>query len=219
MMIFDFDGTIADTVEEGLRIVNDLAPKYGFAVIDAEKAESLRDLGTREVVRRVGIRPRSLPKLLGEAKGMLRERMAMIQPIHGMPAALRALRERGIRLGILTSNSRENVEIFLEKWDLAPCFTFLETGSPLFGKARLLRRILQKGDKGRGRNDAKAIYVGDETRDIAAARRVGVRAAAVCWGANSKAALEGLTPDFLLLHPSELVPLASVLGEGAGGER
>ena len=79
MMIFDFDGTIADTIEEGLRIVNELAPKYGFPEIDPEKAESLRDLRTREIVQRVGIRPRSIPKLLGEAKAMLRERMESIR--------------------------------------------------------------------------------------------------------------------------------------------
>lgn len=219
MMIFDFDGTIADTIEEGLRIVNELAPKYDFPVIDAKKAESLRDLGTREVVRRVGIRPRSIPKMLGEAKMMLRERMGSIKPICGMPEALCSLRENGVRLGILTSNSRENVEVFVEQWELASCFSFLETGSPLFGKARLLRRILQKGNAGRksaGRTGA--IYVGDETRDIVAARRVGVRSAAVCWGANSTAALKEMTPDFLLTHPSELLRLASSLGEEAGLE-
>jgi phosphoglycolate phosphatase-like HAD superfamily hydrolase len=211
MMIFDFDGTIADTIQEGLQIVNELAPKYGFDVIDAEKADSLRDLGTREVVRRVGIRPRSIPGFLSEAKSKLRERMERIKPFRGIPESLRTLCERDVRLGILTSNSRANVEMFLEKWELRGLFDFLETGSPIFGKARLLRRILEKSSSGE-----RAIYVGDETRDIVAARRVGVRSAAVCWGANSRAALEELEPDFLLEHPSDLVPLASGLGEGTG---
>lgn len=208
MMIFDFDGTIADTVEEALRIVNRLAPKYDFPEIDGEKAQALRSLSAREVIRSVGIKPRRVPKLMAEMKSELRQRIETIEPIRDVASNLRILKERGVFMGILTSNSRENVEAFLAKSNLDHCFSFLETGSPLFGKARLLRRILEKRPPDGAGSIKKAIYVGDETRDISAARRVGIRSAAVCWGANTRAALEALSPDFLLDHPIELIALA-----------
>ena len=200
MVIFDFDGTIADTVEEALRIVNQLAPKYGIDVIDEELAQELRNLRTREAIERVGIKARLVPKLITELKAELRKRIDVIRPVPDIPESLKALKERGVKLGILTSNSRGNVEAFLGNCGLTGYFSFLETGSPIFGKARLLRRVLEK----EGGDDATAIYVGDETRDITAARRVGIKAAAVCWGANTRMALESMGPDFLLEHPSEL---------------
>jgi len=208
MIIFDFDGTIADTIEEALGIINRLAPKYGFPEIDRQKAQELRGLRTREVLARVGIKARQVPKLAAELKLQLRARMERVKPIEGIPESLAALKDSGITLGILTSNSRDNVEAFLNNAGLSDCFDFLETGSPIFGKARLLRRILDKRFPVRSEEANRTIYVGDETRDVAAARRVGIRAAAVCWGANSKAALEAMKPDFLLDRPSELSEIA-----------
>ena len=179
--------------------MNRLAPKYEFPVIDAALAQELRTLRTREAIQRVGIKARLVPQLIAELKSELRKRIDDIRPVQGIPEGLQVLKERGVEMGILTSNSKSNVEAFLSNCGLADHFTFLETGSPIFGKARLLRRILEAAAS----SDA-AIYVGDETRDITAARRVGIRAAAVCWGANTRKALEDMNPDFLLEHPSEL---------------
>ncbi len=204
MVIFDFDGTIADTMDEALRIVNRLAPDYGFPVIDEDLVKELRDLRTREVVARVGIKPRLVPKLIVELKAELRKRIHLINPVPDVPENLRILKDRGVRMGILTSNSRSNVEVFLANCGLTDYFTFLDTGSPIFGKARLLRKILERESKEGTSARDHTIYVGDETRDITAARRVGIRAAAVCWGANTRRALEAMRPDFLLERPSEL---------------
>ena len=204
MVIFDFDGTIADTMDEALRIVNRLAPRYGFAAIDEELAKELRNLRTREVIDRVGIKARLVPKFIAELKAELRKRIDVIRPVPEMPESLLELKERGLKLGILTSNSRSNVEAFLSNCELSGCFSFLEAGSPIFGKARLLRKVLESESSDGSLNREDAVYVGDETRDITAARRVGIKAAAVCWGANTRKALEAMKPDFLLSHPSEL---------------
>ncbi|MFV1995233.1 MAG: HAD hydrolase-like protein [Verrucomicrobiales bacterium] len=204
VIIFDFDGTLADTLEEALLIVNTLAPKYGFPVIDDEKVQRLRGLSAREVIREVGIRPRSIPSFLRDLKGELRSRLDRIRPIEGIRESLEKLKAAGITMGILTSNSRENVEIFLERTGLRECFAFLRSGSSLFGKARNLRRIIEKELPGGLKDARRVIYVGDEIRDVLAAKRAGVRAVAVCWGANSREALEACEPDLLLEEPSEL---------------
>lgn len=206
LVIFDFDGTLAATLEAGFGLVNELAPKYGFEPISEERAQELREMRTREAIKALGIPARSIPKLLMEVRAALRSRMEEIKPIEGIVEALAGLKERGVRLGILTSNSKENVGVFLDHWGMAGMFDFVTAGSTLFGKVRLLRRTYEAeaaGEMGIG----EVVYVGDETRDIHAAQRAGMRAVAVSWGLNTRGALEAVEPEVVLDEPAELVGL------------
>jgi phosphoglycolate phosphatase len=67
----------------------------------------------------------------------------------------------------------------------------------LFGKDRLLRHIQALGHE-------RLIYVGDETRDIEAAKRAGAKSIAVAWGYNNAAILKRHNPDKLVFEPSEI---------------
>jgi phosphoglycolate phosphatase len=209
LVIFDFDGTLAATLEAGFDLVNELAPKYGFEPISQERADELREMRSREAIMELGIKARSIPKLLMEVRTALRSQMDRIKPIDGIEDALVKLKEQGVRLGILTSNSKENVQVFLEHWELAGLFDFVTAGSTLFGKVRLLRRTMEA--EAPGLDVSEVVYVGDETRDIHAAQRAGMRSAAVTWGLNRKAALVAVGPDEVLEDPKEL---AGLFGEG-----
>jgi phosphoglycolate phosphatase-like HAD superfamily hydrolase len=44
---------------------------------------------------------------------------------------------------------------------------------------------------------SKVFYIGDETRDIEAAKKAGIKSIAVTWGYNTKAILDNSNPDFL----------------------
>jgi phosphoglycolate phosphatase-like HAD superfamily hydrolase len=55
---------------------------------------------------------------------------------------------------------------------------------------------------------SEILYVGDETRDIEAAKESGLRMAAVTWGYNSAVALSALNPEHLLQSPLELLKIA-----------
>jgi phosphoglycolate phosphatase-like HAD superfamily hydrolase len=57
----------------------------------------------------------------------------------------------------------------------------------------------------------EVIYVGDETRDIEAAKRSQIKMIAVSWGFNSKTVLAEHNPDFLIHHPNELIQVISTL--------
>jgi HAD superfamily hydrolase (TIGR01549 family) len=202
LVIFDFDGTLAATLEAGFALVNELAPKYGFEPISEERADALRELRTREAIKELGIKARSIPKLLMEVRTELRGQMERIRPIEGIAEALVKLKGQGVRMGILTSNSRENVQVFLKHWDLAGLFDFVSAGSTLFGKVRLLRKTIEAEAPDIEVSDV--VYVGDETRDIHAAQRAGMRSVAVSWGLNSKAALVAVGPDEMIEDPMEL---------------
>jgi len=202
LILFDFDGTVADTLVVSHGILNDLAREFGFRELPREELEAARAMGTRQFIRHLGISNWRVPSISKRGLQLLHERIHLVTPIEGMPEVLATLRVRGHRLGILTSNSEANVRAFLQRHDL-PHFDFIRTSSKLFGKDREMRRLL-KAEK---ISPAEILYVGDETRDIEAAKVAGLRMAAVAWGYNSTEALSALEPEFLLSSPGELLDL------------
>lgn len=79
-------------------------------------------------------------------------------------------------------------------------FDFVDGGARILGKGRRLRSILQRYRL----KPSEVFYVGDEMRDIRAARQVGMQSIAVTWGFNTPTALQSFQPDFLIDHPSQL---------------
>jgi len=202
MILFDFDGTVADTLFVAHGILNDMAREFGFRELPPEQLTLARGMGTKQFIRHLGISMWRVPTVAKRGLALLHERIHLVDPIAGMPEVLSELRARGHRLGILTSNSEANVTAFLDRHEL-PHFDFVRTSSKLFGKGREMARLLRL----EGLASRDVLYVGDETRDIEAARETGLRMAAVTWGYNSGEALEALNPDFLLTAPGDLLEI------------
>ncbi len=80
-------------------------------------------------------------------------------------------------LGILTSNSSENVISWLEIHKIGHLFDFIHAESSYFGK----KHILKKLTKSYKMDSSQTFYVGDETRD--SARKCNI---AVTWGLTQK---------------------------------
>lgn len=203
-LVFDFDGTLADTLEETMDILNELAEEYGFRRFRREDMQEAKRMTVAEFVRFLGIPAWRVPRLLTQGKRRLTKRLANIRPISGIQEVLPRLSAAVDHLGILTSNSEDNVAIFLRSHDL-DCFEFVKSTPKLMGKARYLRKILRQ----HGLRSEEMLYVGDEIRDIEAAHESEIPVAAVTWGFNSASVLEGATPDYLIRHPSELIELCA----------
>ena len=201
-MIFDFDGTIADTFHAVVHVLEQLSDEFGYRRASPDEMATLTSLGLRDLADRVGLSWHRLPALAVRVRKEMAKQMPSIKPCLGMPSALAALRERGIRTGVLTSNKRENVDSFLaHNPDLV--FDFISAGSGLFGKHTRLKRLLATQRLAL----AETCYVGDEVRDIEAARALGMQAVAVCWGFSSPQLLAASQPDHLFAEPSELLAL------------
>jgi phosphoglycolate phosphatase len=201
-MIFDFDGTIADTFDAAVAVLNQLADEFGYRPAEPEEMAQLTSLGLRELVDRIGLSWHRVPALAVRVRQEMSRKMHEIAPCAGVVPALAALRARGVRIGILTSNKRENVEKFLvQQPDLG--FDFISASSGLFSKERRLKRLLAT----QRLVLAETCYVGDEVRDIEAARALGMRAVAVTWGFSAAQLLAASHPDHLIADPSELLAL------------
>ncbi|MDX2243517.1 MAG: HAD hydrolase-like protein [Leptolyngbyaceae cyanobacterium bins.302] len=202
VIIFDFDGTIADSFETVLRISNQLAAEFGYPVVQgAEEIDQLKALSSREIIKRSKISPLKLPFLLLRLRTELNREISQLKLISGMKSVLLSLKAQGNRLGIVTSNSCKNVNTFLEVQELQDVFDFVSSGLSLFGKGRVVQRLMHQ----RRLHPTEVIYVGDETRDIEAAHKIGIKAIAVTWGFNSSQALAAENPDFLIHKPEDLL--------------
>ena len=202
LVIFDFDGTIADTFDAGVVILNKLAAEFGFRALHPKDLERVREMRTRQLMKFLDIPARKMSRIARRGSEELHACIHSIQPLPGMPEALRELQALGFSLGIITSNTELNVQIFLRGHDLE-LFEFVRCSSKLLGKARMIRSVIRRQHV----RAADILFVGDETRDIEAAKKAGIRIAAVTWGYNTRRSLEAMKPDFVFNSPGELVAL------------
>lgn len=205
VIVFDFDGTIADTQEAIIQIANYLAGEFDYDPIEPEKVPHLRNLNSKEVLRQSKIPAWKVPFLLRRVRLELTKQIEQLKPIPGIEKVLFYLKSRDYHLGIVTSNSRDNVNVFLKQNQLENLFDFICTGISLFGKDRIINKLIRQTQL----SPDTILYVGDETRDIVAARKSKVKVVAVSWGFNTRQALREYQPDFLIDEPQQLMHIIS----------
>ena len=204
VLIFDFDGTIADTFHKLIEIGNRLSLEFNYSRIEAADVENLKNKNVRETIEHLNIPLLKIPMIIAKAKSELNKEIDMIQPIQGLKEVLFQLKDLGLKMGILTSNSLKNVSRFLENNGL-DLFDFVQTTPKIWSKNRSLMSLVHNQKL----KIADIVYIGDETRDIIAAQKAGIRSAAVTWGYNSRQSLENQRPDYLIHSPQELFQLFS----------
>lgn len=206
-LIFDFDGTIADTLGSIVRITNRIAPEYGYSPTTPEKLKYYQSLSTKEMLRQSELPLFRLPFLLRRVRKEMAAEINSVPIASDLVPTLRDLLAHNHRLMIMSSNSRRNIEGFLAVHGIEDVFESVQGGVGLLSKARVLKRIIQKGSL----DFSQVIYVGDETRDIDASKQIGILIAAVTWGFSSRDALEAQDPAFLVDHPRQLLGAAQTL--------
>jgi phosphoglycolate phosphatase len=198
LLIWDFDGTLADSLALALELFNRSSAVWGYRPVT--DVEAVRHLSARQFMRQHGISWWRLPRLVryfhAEAAAYASQ-LRLYPPVAEM---LPPLREAGLRFGILSSNSEANIRATLRANGQEEAFEFIASCPRLFRKGSALRRLVRRLDVPRER----ILYLGDEVRDITAARKAGVAIAAVSWGFHALPVLRAAQPDFLLTHPHQL---------------
>ena len=202
LVIFDFDGTLSDSGHWFLGIVDHLAQRYRFRTVEACEVERLRALPTREVIRHLRIPAWKLPFIARYVRTLFALHTHEVALFDGVGEMLAALEAAGVQLALVTSNAEINARRILGPENAAR-FTIWECASSLYGKAPRFRRVL----KAAGVSAGETLAIGDETRDIEAARRCGIRSGAVHWGYAHREALDELAPDYGFDSPDAVVRL------------
>jgi phosphoglycolate phosphatase len=161
-LIFDFDGTLIDSFHAVIEKFNLLADKFNFHYITEDEIDNLKNLTSKELIKYLKIPIYKIPRVILKARELMRKEMKTLPPFENLRDILKNLYDLNINLGILTSNSSENVTAWLQQNNLQDFFSFIYAESSYFGKHRILRKIL----KFYKMDTSQTFYIGDETRDI-----------------------------------------------------
>jgi phosphoglycolate phosphatase len=200
LVIFDFDGTLADSISWFLGISDQLADEFGFDRIDKTQVALLRRLDAATLLHMHHVPLWKVPLIAARFRRLMSKQITQIVPFPGVPEMLERLACAGCDLAVVTSNSCGNVHRVLGR-KTASLLSACEGGVSLMGKRSKLRKILNRS----GIDPNQVIFIGDEIRDIEAARHAGIASGAVAWGFTEVNALKGHAPDWLFTSIDEML--------------
>jgi phosphoglycolate phosphatase len=206
-ILFDFDGTLAETMMLIHDVFNRLSRVYRYKRMPEEEIEALRHLSMLEFIEHSKIALWKIPFIAVHARRLMHDEMDQVLPPEGLVDALTRIHESGKYLmDILTSNRRKNVHRFLAQHQINWFDKVESTHAILSKKKRVEKYIIENG-----LNAETLYYVGDTTVDVESARHAGAKTIAVAWGLNTREALAKANPDYLLDHPSQLLDIFPVV--------
>lgn len=202
VVVFDFDGTIADIMKVIPQLVTSVSSQLGIPPITDQQIEKYRGYTIAQGMKENLIPVYKIPRAVTLARTEMRAIRSQIELVPGMDNLVRELREDPTveALYVLTSNSRENVEEFLRKYKIFSSFDDIICGLTLFNKPKKLKALIKRG----GYKSENVAIIGDEVRDIEAGKKNRTKTIAVTWGINSVARLQLTKPDFTVDSVEEL---------------
>ncbi|WP_349367611.1 HAD hydrolase-like protein [Salinarimonas sp.] len=203
LAIFDFDGTLADTLPWFSTLLDDIAARFAIPAAAGLDVAAMRGLSAREIVAHLEVPAWKLPRIAAHVHRLAEAAEIALFP--GVPEMLAALDARGVRLAVVSSNGEVAV-----RRALGPAAARVETfacGAKLFGKARVFRTLVRRA----GVPPPHVLCVGDEIRDGEAAHEAGLAFGAVSWGYNTPEALARVGPAHVF---GSIAEIAAALAPG-----
>lgn len=196
-LIFDFDGTIANT----LPLVIDLFHEWAVVDMKLDNAliEELRGMSAQQVLKKIGVPLHKLPGFITKGRKELRQRFHQVKPFEGMGETIKKLSDE-YTLYVMSSNSNENINRFLKTYGLDQYFKKVYGSVSIFGKTKVMKKIIKQENL----DKEQCWYIGDETRDVEATHKIDLKIASVTWGYNNKKILSTYSPELLIDTPSQL---------------
>ncbi len=208
-VLFDLDGTLADTVELILMSFRHTFQTHR-GVVPPDSA-FLEGIG-----KPLPVQLSTLAHSEEERGAMLATYVAyqrsihdtMVRPFPGVMPVLDGFRGMGCPLGIVTSKGRSIAERTLAVCGLTEAFDCVVCGDEVArGKPDPEPVVLAMGQLGVGGGSDEVLFVGDSPHDITAGRSAGVKTAAVGWGPIERPVLEAAGPDYFVDRVEDLLGL------------
>ena len=206
-VLFDFDGTLADTAADLSRALNRLRAARGLADMPLENLRPHASSGARGLLEAgMGILP-DHPEYKELRESFLqhyaREICVDTRLFPGMDILLEAIEARGLRWGIVTNKSTGLTRKIVAALSLdkrAACVVCGDTTPHLKPHPASLLHAARE----LALEPAACVYLGDDLRDIQAARSAGMRSVAVEWGYGAN--VRSWQPDAVIRTPPDFIP-------------
>lgn len=203
IIVFDFDGVIADSTLAKLEVAIDIIKDMGVKINDINFEEAikiLRNDGYIKLLRKLNFPLLKAAKLVIEIKKRQFNSQSKIKPITGIQKVLREL-SKECDLYILTGNSEEFITDFLHEFKIFKYFVRIFSDSQNKGKEKLFSKF--KSDY--AESISNGYYVGDEVLDIVNSQKIGLKCIAVTWGITSKEQLLKYKPYAIADKPADIL--------------
>lgn len=197
-VIFDFDGTIADTLPIAIECAESVLGDLGLT---DEKINRYKNMTVKQLINELDVPYHKIPKYVVLARSYIKQNISKVNIFSGLIEVIKKLHDDGHRLYIVSSNSVENINKVLTSNGLNQYFESIVGGVGVFGKTIALKSTIKKY-----KIDKKlCIYIGDEVRDIKASNKVGLPVISVTWGFNGEEILSSNKPDYIAKKPADIV--------------
>jgi phosphoglycolate phosphatase len=213
LVIFDFDGTLADSTAWAIRAVRPLAERFKFKAVTEDEIDMLRGRSSREIIDYLGLPLWKVPLVAAHGKKMMAAEAHAIPLFSGTGDLLRGLSAAGLRLAIVSSNSEATIRSILGD-ELAGLVDHYGCGAAIFGKAAKFRAVVKAARIPKER----VLCIGDETRDIEAAREAGLACGAVEWGYATRSALADHGPTMMFSAMDEIISRVAASNQRVGAD-
>lgn len=197
--MFDSDGTLADTLPWIRSAFNELAEEYGFRRVEPQEYDHFKNLHGTALFRELELPLWKLPRVVQAMRRKMSAHAGTFQLFAGIPEVLQGLTQAGVKIAVVSSNSRENVERILGP-ENASLVSHFGCGVSMFGKAARLRQTARAC----GIDTRHSIYIGDELRDAEAAHAAGAAFGAVLWGQHDEPTLRTGNPSAVFSSVAEI---------------
>ncbi|UFU01083.1 HAD hydrolase-like protein [Radiobacillus kanasensis] len=201
-VLFDFDGTLADSRNVFISAWNQLSDEYRFKKIRHEDLDELRGMTIKERSKRLNFPMVKMPVVLSKLYQCYQKSIDDILLYDGVKELLETLEKEGYQLAVLSSNKEDVIKAFLQKHQINSIPTIV-CSSKIFGKDRLMKKFM-RDHKVRA---SQILYIGDEHRDIVACRKTGIKVAWVSWGYDSMEVVKREKPDFIVNKPEDILQI------------
>ncbi|MBN2879338.1 MAG: HAD-IA family hydrolase [Clostridia bacterium] len=202
-VIFDFDGTIADTVGFIPEVINEVLVHFNKPLLTEEEICCLTSLRIRKAAKKCGIKWRELPKYALTAQKIMHGKLDRVELIANIKDVLESL-AADYTTNIISLNSKDNIKKVITRHDINTIDNIFSTRGKLTKK-----KILKKYLKMYGVKEHEVIYVGDELGDILACRKNNIKVIAVTWGFDSRETLSAAKPDHIVDSPYDIPAIAA----------
>ena len=202
-IIFDLDGTLADSTKKSIEILNRFLLENKQSPVTINQ---VRTMGIKRLIKTKVPGKLKVLRLVALGRTRIAPFMANFNLYKSFDEILPILAKNNT-LGIITSNSELNARDFLKKHTIENYFKFVYSENSLFGKHKVINKVIKTYSLDKN----QTAYIGDETRDIEAARKAGVKSIAVAWGYESGEVLAAAKPDFIVENPKQLLSVLTSL--------
>ncbi|QPQ36416.1 HAD-IA family hydrolase [Lysinibacillus sp. JNUCC-52] len=201
-IIFDFDGTLADSTAVLASVWNTIAKEYDFKEVQLEDIDSLKKISITERSKLFNFPLHKLPIILPQFYRLYQQSIKDVHLFRGMKDVLKAIENKGYTIAIISSNSKDNISEFLKVNDINHVSEVL-CSSRIFGKDKVIKKYIKETNI----KKSDVLYVGDEQRDIVACKKVGIPIIWVGWGYDAIEVVQSEKPDYKVFSPAEILTI------------